>query len=283
MAYIKDFVATVNGSTLSVNNVLSDLRCHHHRRGLPWLSPSDQILVKRAIDLLRLVDPTESKQSRGLTREILLKMVSHMNLRDLSDLETATMCFLCHDALLRADEMFGDLAVKNFRWSADRRTVFLILWRTKTHRQGNALEIELVDPGDGCICAVSLLRRWFTAMGLWSQFDMLVFPRISRGGTPERTVPRSRRSWSLSYKRFLAAAGFNPAEYTDHGFRAGGATDLFDTGMILACVMEFGRWKSAESCLRYYRKRSDLGSRVAHAFIASVVPTVDQKGGVCIA
>ena len=52
-----------------------------------------------------------------------------------------------------------------------------------------------------------------------------------------------------------------------------GATDLFDAGVSLVAIMEFGRWKTAEACLRYYRRSTHLASRVARAFVSSDVGT----------
>ena len=68
---------------------------------------------------------------------------------------------------------------------------------------------------------------------------------------------------------FWKRDGFNPLEFSGHGFRAGGATDLFEAGVSLVAIMEFGRWKTAEACLRYYRKSAHLASRVARAFVSS--------------
>lgn len=275
MAYIKDYADNNGGSTLSIKNALSDLRCHFTREGLSWLVSKDQVRVKRAVDLMCLIDTTESKQSEAITRGLLLECIRHMDLNDKADLEIATLCFLCHDGVLRAGELFSGLLVKDVRWSPNKKTIFLRLWRTKTHRSGNSIEIEIVDPGEDCICAVSLLRRWFTKMELWGQFECPAFPKVTRfprGGfkAVDKSKHLSRRAWSVRYKHFLSIVGLNPVHYTDHGFRAGGATDLFDAGMTLVNVMEFGRWKSATSCLRYYRKGNKLGSRVARAFIVSV-------------
>jgi integrase len=152
-------------------------------------------------------------------------------------------------------------------------SVKILLMRTKTHRSGNAIEVELVDPGEGNICAVSLLRQWFDRLGLWRQPESPAFPSVnkSRNGGGGETVRRdkhfSRRTWSDRVKKILTAAGLEPRLYSDHGFRAGGATDLFDAGMTLTEVMEFGRWKTAKSCLRYYRRGYGLANKVAAAFI----------------
>lgn len=274
MGYIVQYVNDAGGSTLSVFNALSDLRNHFAVRGEDWLTPTDQGLVKRALDLLCLADTTSvSRQSEAFTRGILLRFLDTLDLTKTADLALATLCFVCHDGLLRAGELFCGLLVKDFKWSLDRTSVKVLFMRTKTHRSGNAIEIELVDPGEGNICAVSLLRKWFDRLDLWRQPEAPAFPAVrkSRNGGGRETVLRdkhfSRWTWSDRVKKILIAVGLEPRLYSDHGFRAGGATDLFDAGMTLTEVMEFGRWKTAKSCLRYYRRGYGLANKVAAAFI----------------
>jgi hypothetical protein len=54
--------------------------------------------------------------------------------------------------------------------------------------------------------------------------------------------------------------------YSGHSFRAGGATDLFDAGVDLVLVRKFGRWKTAQSALCYYRSSSRVSAVATRAF-----------------
>jgi len=49
------------------------------------------------------------------------------------------------------------------------------------------------------------------------------------------------KNWIKKLRQRLHCLGFNPLEFSGHGFRAGGATDLFEAGVSLVAIMEFGR------------------------------------------
>ncbi len=161
----------------------------------------------------------------------------------------------------------------NFVWAADLRSFKLRLWRTKTSRRGGYwVEIEVVALDTDVVCAVSLLRTWFTRLNLWNKRKETVFPamRHSRSIKGHSTIDRlhqySRSRWISMLRSLLTQIGLDASLYSGHGFRAGGATDLFDAGMSLVSVMSFGRWRTAQACLQYYRKGNHLPSEVAKAF-----------------
>ena len=87
----------------------------------------------------------------------------------------------------------------------------------------------------------------------------------------------SKEDWIKKLRQRLHSLGFNPIEFSGHGFRAGGATNLFDAGMSLVAIMKFSRWKTAEACLRYYRRSTHLASRVARAFVSSYVSSEKRE------
>ena len=90
-------------------------------------------------------------------------------------------------------------------------------------------------------------------MGLWDSPQSRVFPQFThhRG----KTQVNVRRSYSRgmfvsALRACLRELGLDPTRFSGHGFRAGGATDLFAARVPLATIMKFGRWKTAAACLR---------------------------------
>ena len=284
MGYVVDYIERQHGSTRSIDNAVSNLRVYCTRESIPWLTDAEAYTLKRGIDMLKLEDLTPVRQAAPFTRELLLKMVSLMDLSVDEQLMQAAMAFIGHDAILRGGELFGGiddnknidrrLRVRNFEWSVSRMSVIITLVRTKTERWGSGARVELVDPGNDTICGISLLRRWFTRKNLWKQPDAFAFPQFIHKRKGASTTARMNPTHCYSKDMLLAALrghlvtlGLNPFHYRGHSFRSGGATDLFDQGVPLATIMEFGRWRDPASCLRYYRRGAAIAREVAHAFV----------------
>jgi hypothetical protein len=274
MAYVFDYVEHYarGGSTRSVSNALSDLRCSCRRTGIDWLSEQDVCLVKRAVALLKLTDVTPSKQSEALTLQVLTAVIGGMDMSDDEQLGEAVQYLIYHQGLFRLDEMHpaGGLRTSHIRWSVDRRSVKMKLIRTKTYREGEALWVELAD-GGGRMSAVRLLRKWFYRMKLWHKADAIVFLQFthyaaSRASRMSAIMPYSTSMLVRRLRLRLDTLGLDGQRFSGHGFRAGGATDLFNARLPLPLVMKAGRWKTAEACLRYYRQNSMLAEVVARIF-----------------
>jgi hypothetical protein len=274
MAYVFDYVEhhARGRSTRSVSNALSDLRCSCRRVGIDWLSEQDACLVKRAVALLKLTDVTPSKQSEALTLQVLAAVIGDMNLSDDEQLSEATQYLMYHQGLFRLDEMHpaGGFRTSHIRWSIGWRSLKFKVVRTKTYREGEALWIDMVD-GGGRRSAVRFLRKWFDRRDLWDKADVIVFPQFTHhatgtGGRMNSARPYSTHMLVQRLRLRLDNLGLDGKRFSGHGFRAGGATDLFNARLPLPLVMKAGRWKTAEACLRYYRQNSILAEVVAQIF-----------------
>ena len=279
MAYVFDYVEHYarGRSTRSVSNALSDLRCSCRRAGIDWLSEQDTCLVKRAVALLKLTDVTPPKQSEALTLHVLKAVIGGMDLSDDEQLGEAVQYLVYHQGLFRLDEMHpaGGLRTSHIRWSVDRRSLKMKLLRTKTYREGEALWVEMAD-GGGRMSGVRLLRKWFDRRKLWDKADAMVFPQFTHyatgvGGRMNLTNPYSISMLVQRLRLRLDKLGLDGKLFSGHGFRAGGATDLFNARLPLPLVMKAGRWKTAEACLRYYRQNSILAEVVAQIFAGQQV------------
>ena len=274
MAYVFDYVEHYarGSSTRSVSNALSDLRCSCRRAGRDWLTDQDACLVKRAVALLKLTDVTPSKQSEALTLDVLRAVIGGMDLSEDEQLGEATQYLVYHQGLFRLDEMHpaGGLRTSHIRWSVGRRSLKMKLLRTKTHREGEALWVEMADAG-GSMSGVRLLRKWYDRRQLWNSADAMVFPQFTHyatgvGGRINLANPYSISMLVQRLRLRLVKLGLDGRLFSGHGFRAGGATDLFNARLPLPLVMKAGRWKTAVACLRYYRQNSILAEVVAQIF-----------------
>ena len=274
MAYVFDYVDRYarGCSTRSVSNAISNLRCYCRHTGISWLNETDACNVKRAVALLKWADLTPSKQSEALTLQVLKAVVLGMDLSDDKQMGEATQYLVYHQGLYRLDEMHpaGGLRTSHFRWSVNHKSLKAKLLRTKTHREGDALWVDMVD-GGGRMSGVRLLRKWYDRMKLWDKGDAIVFPQFTHHAAGMKSKMCSTKPYStdmlVSRLRLrIDNLGLDGKRFSGHGFRAGGATDLFNAKLPLPLVMKAGRWKTAEACLRYYRQNSVLAEVVAQIF-----------------
>ena len=115
------------------------------------------------------------------------------------------------------------------------------------------------------------LFSWVSRSNPRGQLDRVVFPEI----TFEKGVPTGI-DWSISLtkdslvkalRHDLSQIGLDSKGYSGHSFRAGGATDLFTSGLLtLEQIMKVGRWRSISAALVYYRDELITATLAADAF-----------------
>lgn len=261
------FVQANNGSTRSLSNVLSALRCYARAAGLPWLSEQDVYRLQRLQAQLEFADLTPSRTKRAATLGVIMQVLSGLDYSLLSNRWFSLCCLLAHNGLLRSDELFSGIRVEDVEWDFGRKSFILHLPRTKTHRKGDPVQVRFQDY-EG-VSAYKLLLRWFEEHDLWHQPSAFLIPDLCmRSGRPARAnfnLHGKRAGWNSMIQRLFTGAGFPARAYSGHSFRAGGATDLFALGVPYPVVKKAGRWKS-DAALRYYRDDYGVAETVAAAF-----------------
>ncbi|MCH7476661.1 MAG: site-specific integrase [SAR324 cluster bacterium] len=124
----------------------------------------------------------------------------------------------------------------------------LRLERSKTDQEGQGQFVEIVRARTPDCCPVEALRGWLAAAGIERG---AVFRSITRWGRPGARL--STVSIGRLVKDAAAACGLDPAQFGGHSLRAGCATYLLDQGVPLNVVAKQGRWKKADTVLRYDR------------------------------
>jgi len=277
--FLTEHCLQLGGSTRSVDNKLSHLKLYFEEQveGGPWLSTLGKAFVKRVLKALKFDDYSKSKRKAPIQMALLREMMALRGTGTLLGLVIAAVYALHHDGILRSGEgtsglTAAEVKVVRFRDRAKREKELLDvkLDRTKTHREGDATSAKIADYDDR-MSAVKLIKRLKEVSGVGNREDRYLFPQITfTDGVP------TGLDWSstLSYdalvkcvKHDVQLCGRDPTEFAGHSFRAGGATDLFESGELsFAQIMKIGRWRTLEACLIYYREDLEVASRAGDVF-----------------
>jgi hypothetical protein len=207
---------------------------------------------------------------------IVGRMIKIRGVNNLLGLLIATLYKWHVSGLVRSGEGTSGLLGNDFVFEmsrdhdgVSRRKVKTMVDRTKTHRKGDPTSIVVGDNDSDPLSAVKLVSEWKRRAGIKAGDWM--FPHIIF----EKGVPVGIDfTRSLTYDTFkdlikldVETLGLDPRLYGGHSFRAGGATDLFASGLlVLAQIMKIGRWRSVEACMVYYREDVEVAGRAAEIF-----------------
>lgn len=268
--FISAEVRRLRGSTKSTANTVSSLKVFCEQLNVPWLDAAELYRLNRVRRQLVLEDVEPIRRRKPIVLSMLQQMArTHWNYKQSPyHLLCATMAFTAHNGLLRGGELLCGLKVKDLCWEPRNRSVTIHLDPTKTERGGAGVYVRLTDyPG---ISAYKLLRRWIHTQAIATQPDLYLFPLHlrQRRGTPTRFDFHQSASpkWFAGVTDSIArAGGYDCTQYSNHSYRAGGATDLFLSGVPYPQIKSYGRWKS-DAALVYLRDDIKVSSSVARAF-----------------
>jgi len=134
------------------------------------------------------------------------------------------------------------------RYNPADRSYKLCIGKTKTSRRST---VEVTYRWRKGICAAKLLPMYLALFGVDKHVDRAqegqpLFPGVLQG------------AWRGLIKEIAKALDLDPALYSGHSFRAGWATDMFNSGVPYYAIKKVGRWES-DAALLYYR--DDEGAR----------------------
>lgn len=127
----------------------------------------------------------------------------------------------------------------------------ILIRRSKTDQEGAGQEIAIPR---GCrLRPVVAVQAWLDAAGISTG---PVFRAVAKGG---RVMPLALtdRSVAAVVKRYVSAAGLDPALFAEHSLRAGFLTSAAEANASMIKMMEVSRHKSIDA-MRGYVRRSDL-------------------------
>ena len=271
-SYVCSFVLNLKGSTKSLSNVVSSIKIYGQSKGYnDWLDESNLYALDQIRKTLQYWDTAPVKRKKAMTLDIVVKIISCLNLNKPEEFLWALCLLLGHNGLLRSGELFSGLQVKHILWDLVDSNFVLEVSRSKVNRRNGPEYIRYQDY-EG-ISAYKLLYKWFDTYNLWNQPEAFIIPFIEprRGKNKNKIIFDFNRNGSIEWWRkrsiphLVQLVGLDPSQYSGHSLRAGGATDLFTARVPYNIIKKYGRWKS-DAALKYYRDDLDVANSVSLAF-----------------
>ena len=260
----------LDGSTASLRNALSMLKTYITTyAGEAWLGETDMAELNGFVKDMEYEDTTAGRSKDPLRKNHLLKIVEAKDQRKWLDQYWTTVLVLGYKGCLRSGELMGGIRVKDILWDSDGKGFKVLLWRTKTHRRGGHIHVHIRDSGLA-LSAVDHMKDWFRRNNFGPQSeDEFIFPRTFRQGKVTKIDwerAGTQQQVAKIIKKEAKSIGLNPERFAGHSLRAGMATDMFVSGHLsLGQIMKFGRWESAEMCLKYYRPKDEIAKTIFEA------------------
>ena len=212
----------------------------HRLNDLPSPTVSDWVsLAKKTITWLN--PPPKTK--RPLLLSHIRQMVQVMDAQSTTDTRDMLLLFLMFLGLLRESEAVSLRLEDVYVEEVNPGHPVLFVWvgtqdPTKTD-QGCRGEYIILDsnPGNPLECAVSWYLRYRDMRG--SHQSPFLFST-----SPGNTTKMSSRAPNAILKRWVRKLGLDPAEFSSHSARHGGATAAAAEGVQERLLKRHGRWKS---------------------------------------
>ena len=270
---------------------LSSAKCHLLASfGLydtPQVSEEDLVRLSHLVKGLRQRDSRQTRHTSPLGVDHIPRMVAATcGEGPLGDgtpfdrLQLATMFLLCHDCVLRSKELMH-LQRRDVEW-IDASPVRLIIRNRKAHRGAGprVSSIPADSPTDRFTAVAALRTYWPRLVSFYSTHtialtdEALLFPRPSNPGLAHthQFFSRCLREWAVR------AGATNPAAFTPHSFRAGGATDMAVGGADAASISLAGGWTS-NAVLRYINPAPQIRAAQVSALFETARSSAGRSSG----
>ena len=272
--FISMFVEQHNGSSKSINNIISAIHVMCHYINVKWLSDADTYQLNKIKKQLHLNDTIAIKRRSPIILGVIRHAIINIwNLNNMVDLLIATMSLCAHNGLLRAQDLFSGIKVKNVSWNFENKSVTIHMKPGKVAKDGSGFKVYIKDFLGPSF--YKFIHQWFNINKLWYKNELYIFPKII---IPTKTFPNLTMDFNQNASRpwfhkqimnMLSSLNMDSSLYSLHSFRAGGATDLFMVGIPYPKIQKYGRWKS-DAALVYYRDEMEIATSVAIAFGSGV-------------
>ena len=155
-----------------------------------------------------------------------------------------------------------------------KRAIFLIKGgKTDQARVGRLQPVEELGSDASDLCVPTLVERWLLE-------DCAHLGPLAPWLADDRGNALTYRTYAKFLKIGIADIGLNPARYTTHCMRSGGATAAFAAGLSMDLIKQCGNWKS-DAVLRYTRPSIEPLLSVGPAIAGTVfTPLPRRRGGV---
>ena len=239
-AYIAAHATTLKAATLTRR--LAAISVAHDAQGLP--NPVRSPLIRATLRGIRREHGSAQRQAQPLLREDLFAVLAAMG-NGMKDARDRALLLLGFAGGFRRSEL---VALDCADIEHVRQGIVVILCRSKTDQTGEGRKIG-IPFGRTKWCAVAALDQWLDAAG---NEDGAIFRRVDRHARvlPERLSPEAV---NLIVRERVAAAGYDPANFTGHSLRAGLATSAAQAGVSSFKIRQQTGHASDAMLARYVR------------------------------
>lgn len=190
----------------------------------------------------------EQSKKQGLLLEDLQRILAAISDDQPSAVRDRALLVVAYESMTRRSEV-ASMQVEKLEFKKDGSGA-IRLGKTKTDQSGKGSRLPLTAE------AMTHLQAWLELANIVEGPIWRAVPARWTGKRPLRK-PLEAQEVARIIKRRAAQAGMNPALFSGHSTRIGGAEDLVSDGASDAQVMQAGRWKSTTMVARYTRHLRD--------------------------
>lgn len=249
--YVTFMANTVHVSTIC--GYLTACAKYCAEKGIQWTPIGKRVTVQHALQGARRMRKDCVKPKLAITLQLLQRMhdtmPKHGTPVDRANTHTLWAAIVtAYFGTLRKDNVSqGKVGAKNNLRSLLRSDVILEerralvrLRSSKTNQFGCAAHLTPLAANDTDMCPVKAMRRHIAQVPAGADDAMFMW-LPAHGGRPK---PLTHRQLVAGIKNAVERAGLNPAEYSGHSLRRGGATLAYHIGASDSEVKLLGCWKS---------------------------------------
>ena len=226
-----------------IKNVISSIRYLHHATGYNF--PTDSVWLDDTLQGLKRKLKGTPKQVLPINPIILRRMFEYVNLDNNSDLAMWVGCLLAFFTLFRKANLCPKesefdpstiLTRDDVMLDEEGQRVLVFVNFSKTNQYSHRQH------------CVPIPRNQDPALDLYKYVELL-YSRVDAGDdSPVLSYTKTKfithRSFTVKLKSWLSKAGLDPALFSGHSFRRGGASYLYSIGGSTLMVQVMGDWHS---------------------------------------
>ena len=220
----------------------------------PGGNPADTPFSRNIVESSRRVYAKPVNKKEPISSKILERIYHRYAAPNssLQDLRTALIFVLGFSGLFRANELL-DLKTTDISIKDRHLEIYVRKSKTDQYRGGNIVYIAKTN---GQVCPHALLSRYYSLAGINAHTAQYIFRSLQSLQRPNDLSKQSDNHLSYTrcreiIKESLRAIGENPALYSTHSLRSGGATfmaeALEESQDKNRLIRLQGRWKSESS------------------------------------
>ena len=255
---VADFLASqakdgISPSTL--NRRIAAIRYAHEAAGHE--SPTTDKLVSITLKGIRRTTGMRASKKRAATVDKIYQMTAHCNIKTLQGKRDKAILLLGFAGAFRRSELVA-LTLADIEEVGDGLKV--LIRKSKTDQEADGQMIAILN---GRLNIVGVLNDYLRTAGIT---EGAIFRPITKHGKLRKQT-LSDRSVADIVKRYAAAAGLDPKEFSGHSLRAGFITSAAESGANLFKIMDISRHKSMQTVQGYVRNAELFKNHAGNSFL----------------